>query len=80
MSTTARVDPDQVPLGLGLGLGLRCARGTTSYHLLPTSHYLLPTTYYLLRRCPLHEGRKWIATMWYREGMTAEKGWEAYRM
>ena len=30
--------------------------------------------------CPLREGRKWIATMWYREGMTAEKGWEAYRM
>ena len=30
--------------------------------------------------CPTREGRKWIATMWYREGMTAEKGWEAYRM
>ena len=30
--------------------------------------------------CPLRRGRKWIATMWYREGMTAEKGWEAYRM
>ena len=29
--------------------------------------------------CPLREGRKWIATMWYREGMTAEKGWEKYR-
>jgi hypothetical protein len=29
--------------------------------------------------CPLREGRKWIATMWYREGMTAEKGWESYR-
>ena len=30
--------------------------------------------------CPLREGRKWIATMWYREGMTAEKGWESYRL
>ena len=30
--------------------------------------------------CPLREGTKWIATMWYREGMTAEKGWESYRM
>jgi len=29
--------------------------------------------------CPLREGRKWIATMWYREGMTEDKGWEAYR-
>lgn len=29
--------------------------------------------------CPLREGRKWIATQWYREGMTAEKGWDAYR-
>jgi len=29
--------------------------------------------------CPLREGQKWIATMWYREGMTAEKGWESYR-
>ena len=29
--------------------------------------------------CPLREGTKWIATMWYREGMTAEKGWEQYR-
>jgi len=26
--------------------------------------------------CPLHEGKKWIATMWYREGVTAEKNWE----
>jgi len=26
--------------------------------------------------CPLREGRKWIATMWYREGMTPEKNWE----
>ena len=25
--------------------------------------------------CPLHEGKKWIATMWYREGVTAEKDW-----
>jgi len=30
--------------------------------------------------CPLREGRKWIATMWYREGMTAENGWEKNRM
>ena len=26
--------------------------------------------------CPIREGRKWIATQWYREGMTAERGWE----
>ena len=26
--------------------------------------------------CPLHEGKKWIATMWYREGVTVEKNWE----
>ena len=25
--------------------------------------------------CPTHEGRKWIATMWYREGVTREKDW-----
>ena len=30
--------------------------------------------------CPLRKGRKWIATMWYREGMTAQKGWEKYTM
>lgn len=29
--------------------------------------------------CPLREGHKWIATMWYREGMTAEKDWTHYR-
>ena len=29
--------------------------------------------------CPLRTGTKWIATMWYREGMTAEKGWEHFR-
>jgi hypothetical protein len=31
--------------------------------------------------CPLREGSsaKWIATMWYREGMTAERGWEQFR-
>ena len=28
--------------------------------------------------CPLHEGHKWIATMWYREGVDAEKNWEYY--
>ena len=26
--------------------------------------------------CPVHEGKKWAAIMWYREGVTAEKGWE----
>ena len=26
--------------------------------------------------CPLREGSKWIATMWYREGVDAEKNWE----
>ena len=26
--------------------------------------------------CPLREGKKWIATMWYREGVDAEKNWE----
>jgi hypothetical protein len=26
--------------------------------------------------CPVHEGKKWIATMWYREGVTPDKGWE----
>lgn len=25
--------------------------------------------------CPLREGRKWIATMWYREGVTKDKDW-----
>ena len=25
--------------------------------------------------CPLHDGKKWIATMWYREGVTADKDW-----
>ena len=29
--------------------------------------------------CPIREGTKWIATMWYREGMTAERGWEHFR-
>jgi hypothetical protein len=29
--------------------------------------------------CPLRAGQKWIATMWYREGMTAEKDWTHYR-
>ena len=26
--------------------------------------------------CPVHEGKTWAAIMWYREGVTAEKGWE----
>jgi hypothetical protein len=26
--------------------------------------------------CPLRRGRKWAATMWYRLGVTKEKGWE----
>lgn len=25
--------------------------------------------------CPLREGHKWIATMWFREGMSAERDW-----
>jgi hypothetical protein len=25
--------------------------------------------------CPVHKGRKWIATMWYRKGVTVEKDW-----
>ena len=25
--------------------------------------------------CPTREGRKWIATMWYRTGVTKEKDW-----
>mmetsp|Transcript_2712 Transcript_2712/g.8917 ORF Transcript_2712/g.8917 Transcript_2712/m.8917 type:complete len:445 (-) Transcript_2712:126-1460(-) len=29
--------------------------------------------------CPLREGRKWIATMWYREGMTPERGWQQHQ-
>ncbi len=28
--------------------------------------------------CPLREGEKWIATMWFREGMTADKGWKSF--
>ena len=28
--------------------------------------------------CPLREGKKWIATMWYREGVTAEQNWEYF--
>ncbi len=30
--------------------------------------------------CPLRKGTKWIATMWYREGMTAENDWTKHRM
>ena len=29
--------------------------------------------------CPLRKGTKWIATMWYREGMTAENDWTKNR-
>ena len=29
--------------------------------------------------CPLRKGRKWIATMWFREGVTPERNWEAMR-
>ena len=29
--------------------------------------------------CPLREGSKWIATMWYREGVSAERTWDWYR-
>ena len=29
--------------------------------------------------CPLHEGRKWIATMWFREGVSAERPWDSLR-
>ena len=29
--------------------------------------------------CPVYGGHKWIATQWYREGMTAERGWEWHR-
>ena len=28
--------------------------------------------------CPLRRGSKWIATMWFREGVTEEKNWEYY--
>ena len=28
--------------------------------------------------CPLREGKKWVATMWFREGMTKQKGWDQY--
>ena len=28
--------------------------------------------------CPLRRGKKWIATMWYREGVDAEKNWEYF--
>jgi len=28
--------------------------------------------------CPLREGRKWIATQWHREGVTAEQGWQSF--
>ena len=27
--------------------------------------------------CPLRKGRKWIATMWFREGVTPERDWQA---
>ena len=28
--------------------------------------------------CPLRRGRKWIATMWYREGVTPERDWSTF--
>ena len=28
--------------------------------------------------CPLREGRKWIATMWYREGVDPVRNWEYF--
>ena len=28
--------------------------------------------------CPLRRGKKWIATMWYREGVDAQKNWEFF--
>ena len=28
--------------------------------------------------CPLRRGKKWIATMWYRENVTVTKNWEYY--
>ena len=28
--------------------------------------------------CPLRSGEKWIATMWYREGVTPEKDWSKF--
>jgi len=30
--------------------------------------------------CPLRNGTKWIATMWYREGLTADNDWTKNRM
>ncbi|CAM9997704.1 unnamed protein product, partial [Laminaria digitata] len=28
--------------------------------------------------CPIIKGTKWIATLWMRRGVTAEKGWQYY--
>ncbi len=28
--------------------------------------------------CPLREGSKWVATQWYREGVSEERGWETF--
>ena len=28
--------------------------------------------------CPLRKGNKWIATMWYREGVTPEQDWSKF--
>ena len=28
--------------------------------------------------CPLRAGSKWIATMWYREGLTPTNNWEKF--
>ena len=29
--------------------------------------------------CPLREGRKWIATMWFREGVNATRDWSTFK-
>jgi prolyl 4-hydroxylase len=29
--------------------------------------------------CPLRRGRKWIATMWYRDGVSAERDWSTFK-
>ena len=30
--------------------------------------------------CPIREGRKWIATQWYREGLNEDWGWESVNL
>jgi len=29
--------------------------------------------------CPLRKGTKWIGTMWFREGVSADKDWQAMK-